>query len=178
MIENELYDLVHAGDLPGVSKWLDQTPDDLNNFVSDGYAPLHVACLFGHEAIVHHLINRGALVNLNAMNASRATPLHLAVMFRDEETAKRMALYLLNNGAELNAKQDGGQTPLHHAVARGSVILVKALIEEGADPFFEDDLKRSPTDIAKELKGESAEQVDEIRSSLKRAFSLPLESRT
>ena len=177
MITNELYDLTHEGDLKGVSAWLDQRPDDLNADISDGYAALHVACMFGFENVVQHLIARGALVNQNAMNQSKATPLHLAVSFRDETIAKNLILFLLEHGAELNAKQAGGLTPLHHAVARGSALLTDCLVMEGGDPFLKDDQSRSPSDLAKALTGDAAEEAEMIRTALKRAFSLPLETR-
>src|SRR4051812_15288437 len=120
MITSQLYDLAHTGDIEGVNKWLERNPDDLNNYITDGFTPLHVACIFGHEALVRSLLSRGALVNLNARNKSEATALHLATAFRDEKIAQRLVLLLLDNGAELNSPQAGGQTALHHAVARGS----------------------------------------------------------
>jgi hypothetical protein len=177
MITNELYDLIHDGDSKGASSWLDRRPEDLNNDISDGYTPLHVACIFGFEPIVQHLVGRGALVNVNAQNPSKTTALHLAVGFRDETIAKRMILFLLEHGAELNAKQTGGLTPLHHAVARGSALLTDCLVMEGADPFLKDDQGRSPSDMAKELKGDAAEEAAPVQAALKRAFSLPLETR-
>lgn len=161
MITNELYDITHAGDLQGVVKWLDEKHDDLNANISEGFTPLHVACMFGYEPIVHHLVSRGALVNANARNDAEMTPLHLATAFRVEETARRLIQFLVAHGAELNAKQKGGQTALHHAVARESKILTETLIEEGADPFLKDDQGRSAKDLA---------TTDELKDILKRAF--------
>lgn len=177
MITNQLYDFIHDGDLKATSEWLDQRPDDLNTDLGDGYTPLHVACLFGHESVVQHLISRGALVNVNSQNPARTTALHLAVGFRDEAIAKRLILFLLEHGAELNIKQMGGLTPLHHAVARGSALLTDCLVMEGADPFLKDDQGLSATDLAKALKGDEAEEQELVQAALKRAFSLPLETR-
>jgi uncharacterized protein len=177
MITNELYDVTHNGDLKAVSVWLDQRPDDLNADIGDGYTPLHVACIFGHEPLVQHLVARGALVNVNSKNPAATTALHLATGFRDETIAKRLILFLLEHGAELNIKQEGGLTPLHHAVARGSALLADCLVMEGADPFLKDDQSRSPSDLAKSLTGDAAEEQEMIQAALKRAFSLPLETR-
>jgi uncharacterized protein len=174
MKTTELYDLAHDGNVEAIAKWLDARPDDLNAFMDDGMAPLHVACMFGHETLVRYLIGRGALVNLNAMNSSRVTPLHLAVGFRDETIAAQIAQLLIASGAELNAPQDGGQTPLHHAVARGSSHLVEVLVRNGADPFLKDGLGRSSSDLARELPPEKS--VEEIQAALKGAFSLSFES--
>ena len=170
MITSEVYDHAHSGDVTRVAQWLEKNPDSLNTPVSDGFNALHVACLFGHEPLVRHLVSRGALVNIDADNDSRATPLHLAVSFRDEKIAASIAQYLIDHGAELNAMQKGGQTPLHHAVARGSTLLVDLLIEAGGDPFLADDQGRSPADLARELSPEM--HSDEIRATLKKAFAL------
>jgi len=176
MVTNELYDFVHSGDLEATRKWLSVHPDDLNSDITDGYTPLHVASMFGHESIVSFLLAKQALVNLSAFNPSQVTALHLAVCFRDEEVACRIALNLIANGAELNAVQEKGQTALHHAIARGSLRLVEMLIDEGADPFFKDQLGRSPMDLVANLASD-LDQDSKLRNALKRAFSLSLEAR-
>lgn len=173
MITSPLYDHVHAGSLDKVRFWLDERPQDLNTFVSDGYTPLQVACMFGQEQVVRFLLDRFVLVNTISDNTARTTALHLAVAFRDEDVAVRIVNALVANGAELNAKQTGGETPLHHAVARGSLKLVDELILSGADPFLKDEQGKSATELARELSG--AGPSEEIRTALKRAFSLPLE---
>lgn len=149
MKTNGLYDIVHAGSLPELDAWLERKPEDLNTPIGDGYFALHVACMFGHEHVVNSLLSRNALVNVNAENASRATPLHLAVNFRDETVAERICRMLLENGAELNAVQSGGQTALHHAVARKSSSLTKLLMDAGADPFLRDSQGRSAAVLQK-----------------------------
>jgi ankyrin repeat protein len=173
VITHPLYDPVHAGDINLLKSWLDKNPQDLNAPIGDGYSALHVACLFGHEILVSYLLDRHALVNLNAENTSGATPLHIAVMFRDTDIASRIATRLIDNGAELNAIQKGGQTPLHHAVARGSLKLVKLLVTAGADPFLKDEQGRAAADLAREIDSEDAAL---IREALKGAYSLTLET--
>lgn len=170
MIQSQLYDKIHMGDLEGVRQWLKQNPDDLNTWIGDRYAPIHVACLFGQEAILQFLLAKGALVNINAMNESRATPLHVAANFRDEEVAERMIQVLIDNGAEMNTPQSGGLTPLHHAVARGSKRLVSTLVLAGADPFLRDEFGRTTVDLAKTLS--DLEISHEIQINLKKAFSI------
>jgi ankyrin repeat protein len=163
--------MAHSGEVDKIRDWLAQRPEDLNIDIGDGYTLLHVACLFGHEPLVRFLLERGALVNVNAMNESRAMPLHGAVSFRDEETAARIAKLLISHGAELNGPQRGGQTALHHAVGRGSQSLTQFLISEGADPHIKDDQGRTPGDVAREFGGSQAQA---LANELKRAHSLPL----
>lgn len=145
---NELYDAAHVGDVNEIKSYLSKNFESLNSEVSDGLTLLHIAAAFGQEELVAFLLDRGALVNKNAGNTARETPLHLAVLFRDEETAARVADRLIANGAELNAPQNGGQTALHHAVARGSKSIVETLIRAGADPMLKDQNGLSPMDLA------------------------------
>ena len=146
---NEVYDAAHVGDVDGVKAWLSKNQGKLNEDVSDGLTLLHIAAAFGQEQLVAFLLDRNALVNVNAKNPSQETPLHLAVLYRDDETAARVADRLIANGAELNAPQKGGQTPLHHAVARGSAAIVETLIQAGADPMLKDQTGLTPMDLSK-----------------------------
>jgi ankyrin repeat protein len=44
-----------------------------------------------------------------------------------------MANLLLDRGADINAKEPGGMTPLFHAVLAGDCATVELLLERGAD---------------------------------------------
>src|ERR1700733_3678774 len=82
----------------------------LVNAVSpDGWLPLHLAAHFGHADAVRALLNRGAKVNAPSTNAMRNTALHAAAAGR----APAIAKLLLDAGADVNARQSGGWTPLH-----------------------------------------------------------------
>ena len=56
----------------------------------------------------------------------------------------------LENGANPNAKDDDGWTPLHIAASWGHVDLVKILLERGADPRIADKWGHIPLDYAKD----------------------------
>ena len=59
---------------------------------------------------------------------SGAMPLHLAAFFNGPEVAK----LLIDNGAEVNAKDEDGATPLHLAAQKNTAAVVKLLIDNGA----------------------------------------------
>lgn len=149
MIKDPIYDAAHVGDVEEVREYLTAHPQKLNAEISDGLTLLHVASAFGQEELVAYLLDRNAMVNVNATNQTKETPLHLATLYRDDETAARVCDRLIANGAELNAPQKGGQTALHHAVARGSKPIVETLIQAGADPMMKDEMGHSAMDIAK-----------------------------
>jgi len=63
-----------------------------------------------------------------------------------------IALLLINNGADVNAKDkhDRNKTPLHHAVARGTVRVAKLLLDHGADINAKDEVFLVLDDVALE----------------------------
>jgi len=59
---------------------------------------------------------------------------------------------LLKHGANPNLKDDVGLSPLHWAVVRGNRVILRRLIEMGADMQAKDLEGRTPRDMAVELK--------------------------
>ena len=56
----------------------------------------------------------------------------------------------LKNGANPNAKDDDGWTPLHWAAFKGRVNVVKLLLERGANPLIADNEGHIPLYYAKD----------------------------
>ncbi|MBI2382691.1 MAG: ankyrin repeat domain-containing protein [Gammaproteobacteria bacterium] len=115
----------------------------------DGFTPLGLACFFGHPPCVELLLKRGADVRAPSRNAMRVQPLHSALSHAEETVALAIVDALLAAGADANAVQQGGYTPLHQAADRGSVALVQALLAAGADPRLRAENGRAPPDLAR-----------------------------
>ena len=118
----------------------------ITNRSSDGFTVLHLASYFGHVDTVQWLLRHGAPVDAVAANPSLVRPLHSAVA----AGSARIAMLLLDAGAEPNAPQHGGFTPLHAAAHRGDADLVDLLLARGGDPRCACDDGRKPTDFARD----------------------------
>jgi ankyrin repeat protein len=100
---------------------------------NDGYTPLHCACCRDHFAVVIELLGHGAESDAKKSNGSTTSIL-----------GKRMS----RGGANIEAKTDHGNTPLHLAGGVGHLVIVKALLSGGADILAANIAGRLPIHIA------------------------------
>jgi ankyrin repeat protein len=173
-----LYRAIHSGDLDQIKRHI-YWGTDINQADSQGETPLHVAARRARLIIARELLKNGA--DPNAKNAAGKTPLRVAlgegktqlaeVLFeqgaRDDPQELLFALaragvddrdslaLLVQRGADVNATNEAGLTPLHIAVLDGQRLLTKRLIDLGADVDVADDHGRTPLSIATE-KGDRA----------------------
>lgn len=130
----DIFDASATGRAERVSEWLTTDPSLLNAYAPDGFMPLGLAAFFGRKDAFDVLLAAGAEVNQTANNATRVRPLHAALAQGDPEAAYPMAAALLAAGAQVNAAQEGGWTPLHEAARHGYLALTELLLAHGADP--------------------------------------------
>lgn len=112
----------------------------------DGFTPLHLAAYFGAPRVTTLLLARGADVAAVADNPMRIQALHAAAAGRHLE----IAAALLAAGADPNARQQSGYTPLMAAAGNGDADLTRALLATGADPALTNDSGARAADIARE----------------------------
>jgi ankyrin repeat protein len=139
-----LFEAAVAGDTARVSSYLAQSPELARAYSHDGWTGLHLAAYFGRQAAAEALIAAGADVNARTTNSQNNLPLHAAAAGKHREIVD----LLLDNGADVDARQEGGWVALHEAAQDGDVEMIGALLAHGADVNARNDAGQTPLTIA------------------------------
>jgi uncharacterized protein len=132
--ELDVFDAAALGRVDRLAVLLGADPGLANAWASDGFTPLGLAAFFGQPAAVALLLARGADVAAVSRNGMQVQPLHAATAGRNLEAVT----LLLRAGADPNATQHGGWTPLAAARHAGRDDIAAVLIAHGADPTTAD----------------------------------------
>jgi len=129
---------------PAVATELAKTPRlerRLPHWIYAKDSALHVAAAGYRVEIAKLLLKAGANPN-SAENHRRSRPLHYAAdgyiisKLWNEKNQVAMIRLLLKAGAEINAQDKNGATPLHRAVRTRCSAAVKCLLDVGADAMI------------------------------------------
>ncbi len=149
---------------------------NVNEISSNGETPLHMASRFGNLEMVKFLISKGA--DPLAETTANETPLYYAIEGEHLDVVKLLLEYedvnrgfswgtylhlasrlgnaeivksLIEKGANVNARNNLGKTPLHYAIESCDVETTKVLLENRAKPNVFDNNGKAPIHYVAEL---------------------------
>ena len=150
IVDTALHLAAYAGHSDVMQMLLDRKAD-VNAMDDDGYTPLHCAAKNGHVNAVKTCLSNGADVNTKIHDAASCehsdedsldsegyvkrkyninkTALHLAAYYGHSEVMQ----VLLDNKADVNARDIDGTTPLHYAAYSGNLIAIKICLSYDED---------------------------------------------
>lgn len=141
------FEAVSLGEIDIVLQSLQDENFNIDSFSPDGFTGLGLAAYFGNKKLVRLLLDLGANVNLPSNNNFKVAPIHSACAIQDLEIIEM----LLKNGANVNARQLQGITPLYSAAHNGNLALIKLLIQHKAEPGVVTEGGKIPAEMAKEM---------------------------
>jgi ankyrin repeat protein len=195
-----LFAAIASRDQRGVTRLLDRWPDlagcslrvgatrqdptpyflvPIRHYVYGGDTALHVAAAARHGAMARTLVAHGA--GGRARNRRGAEPLHYAADGgpgsgdADADGQQDIISYLIEAGAEPDAIDKSGVTPLHRAVRNRSSVAVKVLIDKGADPLKMNKSGSTPLHLAVQNTGKGHSGSDVAKEEQHRIIVLLLE---
>jgi ankyrin repeat protein len=159
-IDQELIVAARENNVPEVRRLLSVGADVNANDRRSGWTPLHWVCIKGHVQVAKELIGHGA--DPEATTHTGSTPLHfacgqghLAVVIEllgpndsDSATTSILGKRMSRGGANTEAKDNDGNTPLHLASLEGHLAIAKALVSGGADILAINDQGKHPIHYA------------------------------
>lgn len=149
-LELDLVEAVLAQEWERVETLAAEHPELLNAAHPVGGSPLYAAALTGSMG-AFHLRALGCDPDAAPAGGTGFTPARGALEAPHPSWARRALSELCGNGADVNARQRGGSSVLHGAVARRDPELVRLAIRKGADALALDERGRSPLVLAEEL---------------------------
>lgn len=126
---------------------LRKDPSQARAFSDDGFTALHLAIFGRQEEAARTLLEAGADPNVLATSElARVPPLGTAAFVQSVPLAR----LLLDSGAAVDGRAEGGFTALHSAAQNGDDELARLLLERGADARLTTDDGRRPADLGLE----------------------------
>ncbi|VDK73322.1 unnamed protein product [Litomosoides sigmodontis] len=128
-----------------VLKYLLEKGADVEAKDTGWLVPLHNACAYGHLVVAELLVKMKVGFLLSVFVFYK-----LVIAYRILSTYTLYINFDVKHGANLNASDKWGYTPLHEAALKGKFDVCKLLLLSGADPKHKGSDGKTPLDVVKE----------------------------
>jgi ankyrin repeat protein len=120
---------------------------DVNIRNKRGCTLLHIAISRKRDVIAFDLLKMG--IDVNVQDYKGQTVLHYLGFYMKHWNIE-LAKKIINQGGNLEIKDEHGNTPLWYAVhfSKGNYEFVQLLVEHGANPSSQNNVEKTPLDIA------------------------------
>lgn len=146
-LDLDIFEAAAVPDLAQLTALLQAAPANASAVSGDGWTALHLAAAFGSPEAVSALLAAGASVHVFSRNPQQNQPLHAALALgRNVQTIH----LLIQHGADANATQAGGFTPLFSAATANRQDLAEILLANGANPHQKSDAGKTSADFARD----------------------------
>jgi uncharacterized protein len=117
-----------------VRRHLADNPALVSGWAHDGWPPLHLAAFFGHRETVEMLLNAGADVRAVSRNSEGNLAINAAAAGPRADRRPEIVKLLIARGTPVDGRgSPAAHTPLHEAAFNGDLVLVRLLLDSGAD---------------------------------------------
>ena len=141
--EREVILAATEGNLQVIEKYIDNN-GNVNQKFKDGYTLLHMSASFNHLNCVQYLVRNGADVNakleISYTQGTKSNPGEDAVAYLNQHLTPlrqtrscEIALFLIENGANVNSRDSVQTSPLSGAILTKNREMIQLLINNGAD---------------------------------------------
>lgn len=121
-------------------------------------SPLYIACSKANVYALEKMVEHGADLNYDFSEYNAVPLVHYALSYKQfikNEDYRELIAFLILNKADINAKNNQGQTPLMAALKNGDIDAFNALTAGGADVTIKDNNGKTALFYAESLKGSS-----------------------
>ena len=121
-------------------------------------SPLYIACSKANVYALEKMVEHGADLNYDFSEYNAVPLMHYALNYKQfikNEDYRELIAFLILNKADINAKNNQGQTPLMVALKNGDIDAFNALTAGGADVTIKDNNGKTALFYAESLKGSS-----------------------
>jgi hypothetical protein len=141
---------------------------EISHWFYKGDTPLHFAAA-GHRPEIAEILLKGGADPDAALNHRWSRPLHYAAdgyinseLWDSERQVMTMAV-ILNAGADINAGDKNGATPLHRAVRTRCAGAVRLLLQSGGDPTIPNKSGSTPFHLAVQNTGRGGSGTEKAK---------------